>query len=224
MACLLAVLAPRALSVAYTNLAWLELLRTDLTSRNALDHLRARFTAGPDEPSASRHWALALLAQWEEREEPGREHLRLMIGADPSRIVLARQSRPIDYPLARFAAEQYPSKSLALFWWGEAATPVDANVAISAYERALHQWPGEPVRWVELGTLYQREGRPEEALIAYDWGCILQDIGGNGCWRAGQVAEELGRPTEAIRYFEETIRQIPDYAPARERLRNLRGY
>lgn len=167
------------------------------------------------------HWGLALLAYHGGDQAAAQEEMRQLLLAAPERMGLVHTLYPQDEALARFAEQAHPEQAFAAFWVGETLAQKDLAQAIAAYERGVELAPLDGVRWVELGQLYRRNGQLERALHAYDRACRLRDRGGNGCWRAGLLSEALGQNGKAAAYYRLTLRQIPGYGPALERLEAL---
>lgn len=166
-------------------------------------------------------WGLGLLAYVRGAHDVAQEEFRALIVTAPERIRLVHTLYPDDVELARLAEESHPEQAFAAFWVGETLAQSDPTAAMAAYERGLRLDPTNGVRWVELGWLYRNHGRYQEALMAYNRACELRDRGGNGCWQAGLLSEELGQYADAARYYRLTLDQIPGYAPALVRLRAL---
>ncbi len=49
----------------------------------------------------------------------------------------------------------------------------DAVQGIAAWRELLARWPDDAVAWVNLGTLLERAGQPNEARVAYERGLSL---------------------------------------------------
>ncbi len=203
------------------NGGYIDLLQAGLVTASAapaaLGSLEKAVAAG----QSSGLWGLGLLARWQGDEARSRKIWERELALTPRSIPLLRIFHPQDEALAQQSRLRYPQYSLTGFWLGEALADKDVAAALAVYEETIAQDPADGVRWVELGILYLRHGESDKALAAYDRGCRLRDIGGNGCWRAGLLSEELGQNAEAIHYYQLTLRQIPNYAPALERLVGL---
>jgi tetratricopeptide (TPR) repeat protein len=203
------------------NLGYIYLVRSGVVSASYAAHAEAFLgQAARVQPSAE--WGLALLARWQGDAARSRTHLQaLLVRGELSRLPAVQALRTDDVALARQAWQQYGDQPLAAFWLGKALAASDPPGAIVAYEQGLRLNGRDGVIWVELGWLYRRQGQYAEALYAYDQGCRRRDRGGNGCWQAGLLAEELGLTDRAADYYRQTLQQIPGYGPAVERLNRL---
>lgn len=107
---------------------------------------------------------------------------------------------PADTEMARLAAETQPESAAAHFWLAESVAEERPLEAIAAYETGLALAPEDGVRWQILGDmLIERD--PQAAIAAYLQSCTNGDPGANGCWRAGNAAEQQGDMTAAIAYY-----------------------
>jgi len=202
------------------NLGYIYLVRSGVVSASYSPQAEAFLEqAATTHPSAE--WGLALLTRWQGDAARSRTHLQALIASESDRLPLLQALYTYDVALARQAWQQYGGQPLAAFWLGKALTVSDPPGAIVAYEQGLRLNGRDGVLWVELGWLYRRQGQYAEALHAYDQGCRRRDRGGNGCWQAGLLAEEMGLRDRAADYYRQTLQQIPGYDPAIERLNGL---
>lgn len=107
---------------------------------------------------------------------------------------------PSDTALARLAMETRPESAAAHFWLAESLAGERPQEAIAAYEAGLVLAPEDGVRWQMLGDLLI-ERDPAAAIEAYLQSCYHGDPGANGCWRAGNAAEQQGDIAAAITYY-----------------------
>jgi len=216
------LLAGRSLhSAALLNWGFVGLLRAGVETASAapvaVDSLEKAVAVG----RSSGLWGLGLLARWQGDGAKSRALWEKELALTPRSIPFLRTFYPLDEALARQSYRRYPHFPLTIFWLGEALAGKDVAGAIALYEEAMAQDDFDGVRWVELGWLYRRNQQFDQAMHAYDLGCRMRDRGGNGCWQAGLLSQELGQNAEAIRYYRLTLRQIPNYGPALERLAGL---
>jgi len=219
---LIALLVGRSLAgAALLNRGSVALLRAGVETASA-GPVAARYLAQAARAGRlSALWGLGMLAHWQGDESRSRRLWRQQLARIPAPLPFLHILYPQDESLARAAHRLYPDSTLATFWLGEVLAGRDVDAAIALYVQALARSPQDGVRWVELGWLYRHNGQAQKALHAYDRGCRLRDRGGNGCWQAGLLAEELGQSAQAARYYRLTLRQIPGYTPALERLAGL---
>jgi hypothetical protein len=120
---------------------------------------------------------------------------------------------PEDQELAHTAIELHPRSAESWFWLVDALIESEGSSTylrpqkeenrsklIQLYIRGLEVDPYDSLRWRELGDLLQPVDK-KAAIEAYLQSCFTGDIGSNGCFRAGQTAEELGDIENAIRYY-----------------------
>lgn len=207
--------------VAHLNLGYIYLLRAGLVTGEAAPRTVTNLQEAAAEGKSSALWGLGLLARWQGDEAASRalweEELALSSRSIPMLHNLYRK----DEAMARMVHQRYPQSQLTGFWLGETLTESDVAQAIAIYEETMALGPVDGVRWVELGWLYRRNGQNTQAMAAYDRGCRLHDRGGNGCWQAGLLSQELGLNEQAADYYRLTLTQIPNYGPALERLAGL---
>lgn len=107
---------------------------------------------------------------------------------------------PTDTELAQLATDIQPESAAAHFWLAESVVAERPLEAIAAYQAGLTLAPQDGVRWQILGDmLIERD--PQAAIAAYLQACTNGDPGANGCWRAGNAAEQQGDITAAIAYY-----------------------
>lgn len=205
----------------FLNRGYVELVRAGWESAEAAPRAASYLGEAADAGQVSALWGTGMLARWQGNEAESRSLWLDQLSRSPAMLSLLYTLYRQDIPIAERAHELYPDNVLAAFWLGEAVAPQDLPRAIALYERALAMTPLNAVRWVELGWHYRHNQQYEAALAAYDRGCVLRDRGGNGCWQAGLLSQELGLNQQAADYYRLTLRQIPDYAPALERLTGL---
>ena len=111
--------------------------------------------------------------------------------------------------LAEYATTARPGAAESWFWLAEAVGGysdykfrdlTQKDEIIGLLQTGLSLSPDDGLRWRLLGDLF-RQADPESAISAYLQSCFNGDPGSNGCWLAGQVAEENGLVREAIEYY-----------------------
>ncbi|NJR78693.1 tetratricopeptide repeat-containing sulfotransferase family protein [Sphingomonas corticis] len=109
------------------------------------------------------------------------------------------------------------ARAAALFRHGDTAA------AIPAYERLLHSHPDLPDSWFNLGILYRRCGRFDDAMAAYDQALAqrVRDPHEVLVQQAVILSEDLARPADARRLLERATAQAPGYLAAWLNLGNL---
>lgn len=215
------LVTPSLRSAALLNGGYVGLLRAGLETASAAPAAVVSLERSAAAGRSSGLWGLGLLAQWQGDETHSRALWERELALSSRSIPLLRILYPRDEALAEKSYRRYPQDPLTGFWLGETLADKDVARAIAVYEKAMAQDAYDGVRWVELGVLYLRNGQTTEALAAYDRVCRLRDRGGNGCWQAGLLSEELGQTEQAASYYRLTLRQIPGYGPALDRLAGL---
>ena len=211
---------PTLVNIAKVNLGNLLLTRGLLRGEPVnSDGIRLLKEVAPIYPQA--YWGLAFYSQGIGNRLEQTSYLVELLRYRFDRAILVRVIRPDDPEMAMVAWEYHPERSFSQFWLGEALIGSDPKRAAVLYQEGLEQVPFDGERWVELGWIYRRIDLLEDALLAYREGCRWKDRGGNGCWQAGQLAQQMGRIGEARYFYEETLQQIPGYTPALERLNSL---
>lgn len=209
-------------SSALLNFGYVNLLRAGWVTARAADSATRLLWAAAERREDAAIWGLGMLARWQGDEAHSRSLWLHQLDSMPRHLSLFYVLFAGDQEFAQEAHRLYPRSWLAAYWLGEVMAPGDLPAAIALYEETLAEDSGNGVRWVELGWLYRRNGQHMEALVAYGRGCALRDRGGNGCWQAGLLSQELGLEEQAADYYRLTLRQIPNYAPALARLAGLR--
>ena len=95
--------------------------------------------------------------------------------------------------------------------------------AISAYQRALLQWPEHANSWFNLGLLFRRARLPDEALVCYQKALNLgianpEEVHLN---RGVVYADDLRQDAEAERELGAALASNPNYLPALLNLANI---
>ena len=118
-----------------------------------------------------------------------------------------RSHRPRDTKLAEAALAADAQNAEAHFWLSAALEESDPVRSIALLRSGLSLDPGAGTEWLKLGdSISKRDGEAalEEAMTAYGNACRNGDPGANGCVRAGGIAEQLGRATEALHYYQQS--------------------
>ena len=106
-------------------------------------------------------------------------------------------------------AEQWFQRGLDLEEAGESPTQVT-----EAYRRALELNPKAAGAWVNIGTIYYRQGMVEEAESCYRRALKIWPKYALAHFNLGNVCEELDKLPDAIEHYAEALRQEPNYADA----------
>jgi len=122
---------------------------------------------------------------------------------------------PDNRPLAHSAVQKQPGSAAAIFWLAQITSAESPSTAVALYRQGLALDPGDGRRWKILGDLLV-EAEPAAAIEAYLQSCYHGDPGANGCWRAGQTAEQQGDRAAAIGYY-----RLSKWPPARARAAQL---
>jgi len=113
--------------------------------------------------------------------------------------------------LAEYAVQIHPGIAEGWFWLAEATGGFENNEfqdlndtnrtdVITYLRKGLQFDPTDGLRWRLMGDLL-RSADPQAAIDAYLQSCFNGDPGSNGCWRAGQIAEQVGEIESAIHYY-----------------------
>ncbi|MCO5185333.1 MAG: tetratricopeptide repeat protein [Anaerolineae bacterium] len=138
------------------------------------------------------------------------------IGNSAERMGVVQAFRPNDIALAAYAAGVQPNDAIAQFWLGDSATAAgDNELAMQAYARGLELNPTDGLIWRKLGDLYHSADNVSAALHAYNEACVRWDRGKNGCMRAAGLYFQAAHYEQAIARYKDSLKQLPDYAPAR---------
>jgi hypothetical protein len=162
----------------------------------------------PDDSNRANFLWLSGLAKYQagDDSEGGRLWLQL-VSQSPAHWRFMRSSCPRDTKLAEAALAADAQNAEAHFWLSAALEESDPVRSIALLRSGLALDPGAGTEWLRLGdAISKRAGGAslEEAMTAYGNACRNGDPGANGCVRAGGIAEELGRATEALHYYQQS--------------------
>ncbi|MEZ5328187.1 MAG: O-antigen ligase family protein [Verrucomicrobiales bacterium] len=166
--------------------------------------------AAPDVPDNARANFLWLsgLAKYRAGDEAAGERLWLQLASKSPRHWRFMQSiRPRDVKLAGAALSAGAENAEAHFWLAASLEESDPERSIALLRSGLVLDPAAGAEWLRLGdamTKHNGEASLEEAMGAYGNACSNGDPGANGCVRAGRIAEQLGRATEALHYYQQS--------------------
>lgn len=163
-------------------------------------------------PNCRANWFQGLLAQDQGEKSTRDAAWRSALKCDPYYIHMMHIQAPDESHLARYAVQVHPEEAESWFWLaeleyavlkGDSADELNSQERLSAIENfkmGLKLDPTDGLRWRELGDLLFTD-EPEEAIEAYLQSCFNGDPGYNGCWLAGQSAEQVGDVEKAIQYY-----------------------
>ena len=163
-------------------------------------------------------WFAAAATRCRAGAEAARSQYAVLLIQPGAPVELVRGFYPDDEDLAGLAV-RHQGTAPAYFWLADllrSTSPAEARVL---YEAGLALAPRDALRWDRLGRLYEGEDRLVEAAHAYELACRYMDAGKNGCLNAGRVYLALGRYADALQAYEQSLRQLPGYAPALNGLR-----
>ena len=106
-------------------------------------------------------------------------------------------------------AEQWFQRGLELEEAGESPAQVT-----DAYQRALELNPKAAGAWVNMGTIYYRQGELEEAEICYRQALKIWPKYALAHCNLGNVCEEQEKPADAVEHYGQALKQEPNYADA----------
>ena len=106
-------------------------------------------------------------------------------------------------------AERWFQRGLELEEAGESPTHVT-----DAYQRALELNPKAAGAWVNIGTIYYRQGAVEQAETCYRQALKIWPKYALAHFNLGNVCEELEKLADAVEHYAAALKQQPDYADA----------
>lgn len=198
---------PHLASAFTLNLVAAQTLQTVLPEAHPLVQLASSFASA----SCRGSWFQGFIAQAQVDEPSRAAAWKAAIDCDPHYIVLLHKMLPDEVAFASYAAQVQHSSAESWFWLAEVRggfanyvfhnlndAKRDEVIALLRIGLALN--PRDGLRWRELGDVLRRVD-PQAAIDAYLQSCFNGDPGWNGCWRAGQTAEQLGEIENAIQYY-----------------------
>ena len=159
----------------------------DALAKVAVKHCRANWLRG---------FVAKSLQQDNIRDSAWREAAR----CSPDLIGLLTIAEPAHASLADLIVRDHPENAEAWFWLAGIRAQEMPEEGIELYLKGLTLSPQDGRRWKLLGDLLIVND-PNAAINAYLQSCFNSDPGYNGCWRAGQTAEQLGEFENALRYY-----------------------
>jgi protein O-GlcNAc transferase len=87
----------------------------------------------------------------------------------------------------------------------------------------LRREPRDPAAYHNLGTVYLRLGRREEAVAAYQESLRLRPNSPGTHFQLGNALRDGGRLREAVATWEEVLRLQPEHPGASEAVRQARA-
>jgi spermidine synthase len=88
-------------------------------------------------------------------------------------------------------------------------------IQIDVIVKNMDRLPDLPLSYGYLGTLYSRQGRPAEAIVAYEKALQMNPFSAALHNNLGVALSEQGRVDDAIRHYKESLRIDPEYRQAR---------
>jgi tetratricopeptide (TPR) repeat protein len=213
--------------VVIIMMVWIPLAKQMALNRAAVWTMRA-LAQGESEPAmhtaskalttaegCSIHWFRGLLAHaMGDKDARDRAWVQAM-RCSPHYVRMASAMLPDRQSLAELAVLVQPDDADTWLWLARVHSQKDPQTAIELYRRGLALRPTDGEGWQELGELLASQD-PQAAIVAFLQCCYNGDPGYNGCWRAGQTAEQLGDIQAAIHYY-----RLSDWSGALERARQL---
>lgn len=157
------------------------------------------------------NWLMGFIEDYKGKLPNRNYHWEKALECEPLIVDFLSMSFPEDRIFAQTAVRLHPEYAESWFWlantfveWksGNPYPKSEENRTeiIQIYEKGLKIAPYNALRWREFADLLKPID-PHTALEAYLQSCLLGDPGSNGCYRAGQTAEELGDNEFAIQYY-----------------------
>jgi O-antigen ligase len=174
---------------------------------------------GAGDAQANALWLSGLAKYRSGESDAGEELWSRLVTRSPRHLRLVRSNQPQNAVLAEVALQADSNNAEACFWLSEIVESTDPDRSISLLRTGLSLEPGEGREWLRLGDLLTKNGNQaalEDALHAYGSACRNGDPGANGCVRAGGIAEQLGRASEAFYYYQKSNWEV-----GRKRAREL---
>jgi tetratricopeptide (TPR) repeat protein len=198
--------------VVIIMIIWVPLVKQMALNRAAVWTMRA-LAQGESEPAmhiaskaltkaegCSAHWFRGLLAH-AVGDEYARDRAWVeAMRCSPHYVRMVSATLPDRQALAELVVLVQPNSADAWFWLARVRGKEDPQAAIELYRRGLALRPTDGESWQELGELLASQD-PQAAIAAFLQCCYNGDPGYNGCWHAGQTAEQLGDIQAAIRYY-----------------------
>ncbi len=213
-----------------TTRMYLAIALEDLGKRDrAIDLLRKAAQIDPDAVAIAFHLARMHRAAGDApmAHEWARRALVLAGNRPPLAIEAASALVDLDRhedarDLLQGALDDHPDDTSLLFHLGLLAQHMgDDRSAIALYQQVLDQEETHPGALVNIGGLYRKGARLEEAREVAALMVRAHPEEGVGWLLAGQVAEETGLLREAARAFEKAAEYLPGRAEPRTRLAGL---
>ena len=198
------------------------LLKNNFLALSLHAHLQHPESSQPDSddnPNPGISWLSGIAAHRAGDTDRADALWRALVADSPRHWWLVRSVRPHSLQLAEVAMSVGASNAEAHFWMSDATEQTDAERSIALLRSGLALDPTAGREWLRLGDFLTRDGRTdrlEEALMAFGSACRNGDPGANGCVRAGAVAEQLGRSSEALAYYKQS-----NWAVGQKRAREL---
>ena len=135
---------------------------------------------------------------------------------------LASRAAPIARRHARRAREQEAEMSAEdWFSFGAELEAVEPGEALDAYRRALALDPGHADAHVNLGRLFQEQGRTPEAVLQYREALRLSPVHATAAFNLGTALEDLKKTSEAIAAYRQAVALDERFADAHYNLSRL---
>jgi tetratricopeptide (TPR) repeat protein len=100
---------------------------------------------------------------------------------------------------------------LASVWDGD---PAQWERAVDAYQRVTTADPTHAPAWNNLGLLYHRMGRYEDARRHYEVALAADALCAEAAYNLGSLHDDLADPAAAVQWYRRALEVRPDYADA----------
>ena len=196
----------------FAVLPWAQLerqLALNLAAKIAIDGLLAapRFLVEANDALANvagqhcrANWLRGFVARSLQQDSIRDSAWREAARCSPDLIRLLYIAEPAHASLADLVVRDHPENAEAWFWLAGIRAQDMPDEGIELYRKGLTISPHDGRRWKLLGDLLVGYD-PNAAINAYLQSCLNGDPGYNGCWRAGQIAEQSGEFENALRYY-----------------------
>jgi len=128
-------------------------------------------------------------------------NMKEMINCSFLHVKMIRKIAPERIDLAEKAAETYPNKRDALFWFAERLAIKDIFQAEPFVIEILNSWPEDWEAWRLLAIKFEKQGLLEDAIVSNIKSCEYSPYNKVGCYYAGILLEKQFRFDEAIFYY-----------------------
>ena len=128
-------------------------------------------------------------------------NMKEMINCSFLHMKMIRKIAPERIDLAEKAAETYPNKRDAKFWFAERLAIKDIFQAEPIVMEILNSWPEDWEAWRLLAIIFEKQGKSSDAIESNMNACEFSPYIKLGCYYAGILLEKESRIEEAIYYY-----------------------